>query len=142
MKTVLRAVCADWAPPLEAAARALAPLVAGAILVAMVIREGEALRGILAALVALIRWVGRLLLELLAPMPAGPIALLPPAAEAIEEEAPLPPAPAAPIRIPAAELLAAGGLDAAEVEAILALSPAPRRKRSKRPARAKAAARA
>lgn len=117
MKTITRA---DWGLQLEAFARTIAPLIATAMLARLVIQEGKALDAALAALGAMLRWIDRLLFP--APVPAPPAA------------------PAAPIRIPAAELLAAGGLEAAEIEAILIAPAAAPRKRSKRSTRRRAAA--
>lgn len=103
---------ADWGLQLEAFARTIAPLIAAAWLAVLLTREA-------------FEWARRLL----APAPAVELEIKELAVSFIE-----------PIRIPAAELLAAGGLEAAEIEAILTPAPAPGRKRSKRSTRGKAAA--
>lgn len=118
MKTITRA---DWGLQLQAFARTIAPLIAAAYFAGVLTREGlEALNDRLAAIARRLA--------------CGPAS----AAELPRSPRQLP--PAAPIRIPAAELLAAGGLEAAEIEAILTPAPAPGRKRSKRSTRGKAAA--
>lgn len=105
MKSITRA---DWGLQLEAFARTIAPLIAAAWLAVLLTREA-------------FEWARRLDR---AGAPAAPA--LPPAA--------CTPC-STPIRIPAAELLAAGGLEAAEIEAIITPPAAAPRKRSKRSTR-------
>ena len=118
MKTITRA---DWGLQLEAFARNIAPLIAAAYFAGVLTRK--ALEGLNDRLAAIARRLA-----------CGPAS----AAEPPRNPRQLP--PAASIRIPAAELLAAGGLEAAEIEAILTAPAAAPRKRSKRSTRRRAAA--